>query len=118
MGRHRAATSDTRPHRRRRLPFAALTAVVLVVAGWFGWSWLHGQLSHSVASGVATCAAGPETVQVAVVPSLADVIGRAAAAYTESKPVVNDHCVRVNVSAVDPQAVLSALEHEWDATKL
>jgi hypothetical protein len=123
MGRHRAETSDIRPlrrrpSRRRRWPLAALTAVVLVVAGWLGWSWLHGQLSHSAAAGVATCAAGPETVQVAVVPSLADVIGRAAAAYSESKPVVNDHCVRVNVSAVDPQAVLSALEHGWDAPKL
>ncbi|HYS35884.1 MAG TPA: substrate-binding domain-containing protein [Pseudonocardiaceae bacterium] len=118
MGRHRAATSDTRPHRRRRWPLAALTAVVLVVAGWFGWSWLHGQLSHSATPNVAACPAGPETVQVAVVPSMADVIGRAAAAYTESRPVVNDRCVRVNVSAVDPQAVLSALEHGWDAAKL
>jgi hypothetical protein len=97
---------------------AALTAVVLVVAGWFGWSWLHGQLSHSATPSVAACPAGPETVQVAVVASMADVIGRAAGAYTESKPVVNDHCVRVNVSAVDPQTALSALAHGWDAAKL
>jgi Ca-activated chloride channel homolog len=121
MGRHRAETSDIRPLRRRarrRWPVAALTAALLVVAGWFGWSWLHGQLSHSATPSVAACPAGPETVQVAVVPSMADVIGRAAAAYTESKPVVNDHCVRINVSAVDPQAVLTALEHGWDAAKL
>lgn len=127
MGRHRAETSDTQLRRvqvpgrrrpRRRWPLATFAAVVLFVAGWFGWMWVHGRMVERPAASVVNCPAGAQTVQVAVVPSIADVIGSAAAAYNDSQPVVNDHCVRVNVSAIDGQTVLTALEHGWDTSKL
>lgn len=126
MGRHRAETSDTHLRRvqvpgrrsRRRWPVAALTAVVVVVGGWFGWGWLHARIAETPAASVVSCPAGDETIQVVVAPSIADAIGRAAAAFTESRPVVTDHCVRINVSAVDPQTVLTALRNGWNTAQL
>ena len=123
MGRHRAEASDTRirvPGRRprHRWPVAALTAAALVVAGLGGWTLMRGQFSTRPAANVVNCPAGMQTIQVAVAPSIADAVGRAAARYTASRPVVTDHCVRVDVSAVDPQTVLTALAHGWDTGKL
>ncbi|HEX4721341.1 MAG TPA: substrate-binding domain-containing protein, partial [Pseudonocardiaceae bacterium] len=127
MGRHRAETSDTHLRRvqvpgrnrpRRRWPLATFVAVVLFAAGWFGWVWVHGRMVERPAASVVDCPAGGQTIQLAVVPSIADVIGSAAAAYNDSEPVVNDHCVRVNVSAIDAQTVLAAVAHGWDTGKL
>lgn len=124
MGRHRAETSHSslrrprRPRRRRRWPIAALTAVLLLVVGWFGWMWVHERIMATPTADVVTCANGVTTAQIAAAPSIADAIGRAAAAYTESHVMVAGHCMRVNVSALDPQTVLTALEHGWDTGKL
>src|ERR1700758_2884901 len=93
MGRHRAETSDTHLRRvqvpgrsrpRRRWPLATFVAVVLFAAGWFGWLWVHGRMVEHPAANVVNCPAGAQTIQLAVVPSIADVIGSAAAAYNNS----------------------------------
>jgi Ca-activated chloride channel homolog len=125
MGRHSAEAPEPRVpqmdpvRRRRRWPVAAFVAVLVIVGGWYGWSWLHGPAVAQVdATTTADCPAGPETIQVAVAPSIADAVTRAAAAFAASHPVVTDHCVRVSVSSVDQQAALDGLEHNWDTKTL
>lgn len=124
MGRHRAKGSEPRYRvpiagaaHRRRWPVAAFVAVLLIVGGWFGWSWLHRDTVRNAATTSATCPAGNESIQIAVVPSVATAIGRAAAAYVRTNPVVTDHCVTVAVSAVDPKSVLTGLARGWDTNR-
>lgn len=126
MGRHQARASAPRfhipleegPHRRRRWPIATFVAVLLIVGGWFGWSWLHGvTVQQSASTKPASCPAGNETIQIAAAPSIAAAIGRVANAYVQTKPVVTDHCVQVAVSAVDSQAALAGIENGWNTNQ-
>jgi hypothetical protein len=94
-------------------------AVLLIVGGWFGWSWLHGMsVQHAASTSPASCPAGNETIQIAAAPSIAAAIGRAANAYVQTKPVVTDHCVQIAVSAVDSQTALGDIENGWHTDQL
>jgi Ca-activated chloride channel family protein len=127
MGRHSAQAPEPDQHvppperarRRKRWPVAAFVAVLLIVGGWYGWSWLHsGDATPVDAAGAVSCPAGPETIQVAVTPSISDAISDAAVAYGRTNPVVTDHCVRVSVSSVDEPTALGALRKTWDTSTL
>jgi hypothetical protein len=99
---------------------AAFVAVLLIVGGgWYGWSWLHSGAGTPVdAAGEVSCPAGPETIQIAVTPSISDAISEAAVAYARTNPVVTDHCVRVSVSPVDDGTALNSLRKTWDTVTL
>jgi Ca-activated chloride channel family protein len=95
-----------------------LGAVLLLVVGWMGWSYAGDLLERRAAAQLASCVEGEAVLTVAVTPSVADVIGRAAATWTKSRPVVLDHCIRAEVAAVPPQDVLNGLTTSWDTKAL
>jgi len=117
MSRHRAARG---PARRgvAKWPIVALGTVLLMVLGWMGWSYAGDLLERRAAAELASCLEGEETLTIAVTPSMGDVIQRAAMAWTKSHPVVLDHCLRAEVAAVPPQAVLDGLTTGWDTKAL
>lgn len=125
MGRHRVESSEppwyrvppaeTPRRRRRRWPAAAFVAVLLVVGGWFGWSWMHGTPLEQSASGTShSCPAGSESLQIAATPAIAEVLGRIASDYMRANPVVLQHCVTIAVSSVDAKSVLTGLAQGWN----
>ena len=117
MSRHRAARG---PARRgvAKWPFVALTSVLLVGLVGLGWNYAGDLLERRAAAELASCTEGEETLTIAVTPSMADAIGQAAVAWTKSHPVVLDHCMRAEVAAVPPQAVLDGLTTGWDTKAL
>jgi Ca-activated chloride channel homolog len=117
MSRHRALRGPE-PRGIAKWPIVALAMVLLVALGWMGWSYAGGVLERQAAAELASCTEGEATLTVAVTPSLADVIGRAAATWTRTHPVVMDHCVRTEVAATPPQDVLDGLTAGWDVKAL
>jgi Ca-activated chloride channel homolog len=117
MSRHRAMRG---PARRgvAKWPFVSFGAVAIMVAGWLGWSYAGDLLEQRAAAQLASCMEGDATLTVAVTPSVADVIGRAASVWTTTRPVVLDHCIRAEVAAIPPQAVLDGLTAGWDTKSL
>lgn len=117
MSRHRALRG---PARRgiAKWPFVAVAVVLVLAVGWMSWSYTGDLLERRAAAQLASCTEGETTLTVAVTPSIADVIGHAAVAWTQTRPVVLDHCVRAEVAAVAPQAVLNGLTTGWDTKTL
>jgi Ca-activated chloride channel homolog len=97
---------------------ALLVGVVVVAMIGFGWAWVGNLTGHRADPAASSCPQGPETIQVAVAPAIADAVGRAAATFAAGKPVVAGHCVKVTVAAVDPMEVLTALRQGWDTKRL
>lgn len=125
MARHRASKDETRRTRaltgRRSVagwPLAALAAVALIAIGWVTWNWVGGTLSREASAEAAACPDGATTVSVDVAPSIVNQLRSAATDYNATHPVVSDHCVSVQVSAVDPAAVFTGLTGTWDPAKL
>lgn len=117
MARHRAAVLSSR----RGVaiwPFVAVAAVLALLLGWLGWNWAGGVLERRLQAVSASCQEGEAVLTVAVTPTMADVVGRAADAWSRSRPVIMDHCIRVEVAALAPQAVLDGLTTGWDAKAL
>ncbi|MCP2257862.1 von Willebrand factor type A domain-containing protein [Streptoalloteichus tenebrarius] len=117
MGRHRSRGDDAR----RGIawwPLAALAAVVLVVLGYVGWTWLGGLLDRRAAAEARNCVEGEITLTVAVAPSAAEPLRAVAATWSAERPVVQDRCVAVRVSEIDPRAVLTGLTGGWDESRL
>ncbi len=117
MSRHRAMRG---PARRgfAKWPFVSVGTVVLMVAGWLSWSYAGDLLERRAAARLASCMDGEATLTIAGAPAVAGVVGRAAAVWTKSRPVVLDHCIRAEVATIPPQAVLDGLTAGWDRKAL
>jgi hypothetical protein len=117
-----ATVVSTRPPQRRRRrakwPIGVLVVVLLVVGGFFGWSWVGRTLDRQAAASAAACPEGPTTVTVDAAPAITRAARAAADAYTRTHPVVADHCVRVQVNSVDPAAVFAGLTGTWNTHTL
>src|SRR5215204_1002560 len=117
MSRHRAMRGPA--HRGvAKWPIVALSTVTLIVLGWLGWSYAGDLLERRAAAQLASCIEGEETLTIAVTPSMGEVIQGAALAWAKTHPVVLDHCMRAEVAAVAPQAVLDGLTTGWDTKSL
>ncbi|MBV8931108.1 MAG: VWA domain-containing protein [Kutzneria sp.] len=117
MARHR--TLMTRVRRGiARWPIVVVALAVLAGLGWTGWMWVDSVLDHRAAALLTSCPAGESTLRIAVTPSAADPIRAAAENWTKQHPIVNDHCVRVQVQSVDSETVLTGLTQNWDEGRL
>ncbi|MBA8928334.1 hypothetical protein BC739_005551 [Kutzneria viridogrisea] len=101
-----------------RWPLAIVALVVLLGLGWLGWTWLGGVLERRATAEAAGCPSGEVSLRVAVTPSVADPVRDGAQRWTDQHPVVNDHCVRVEVQSVDSKTILTGLTQSWDESKL
>jgi Ca-activated chloride channel homolog len=125
MGRHRAGLDDVGGRGRRfavpsaptrRWPVVLVAMLAVVAIGWFAWSAV-GRSGHQAAA-AANCPDGTLSIQVAVAPSVAPAVAAAAAAFAATNPVSTDHCLRVDVSSINEQDVLTGLTTTWNTDRL
>ncbi|HWO61882.1 MAG TPA: substrate-binding domain-containing protein [Umezawaea sp.] len=117
MSRHR--TLRTRVRRGvAGWPVAVVGLVALIVLGVLGWSWLGGVIERRAAAEAGDCAEGEAALRIASTPSAADAVRDVAKAWSATRPVVYDHCIRVEVQSIDSEVVLESLTQGWDEGKL
>ncbi|ALG11032.1 substrate-binding domain-containing protein [Kibdelosporangium phytohabitans] len=112
MGRHRALDNVRRGV--AKWPLAVLGVVVLLALAWLGWTWIERELEERAAAQSKSCPEGDSVLRIAVTPSAAGAVDEAAKRWNTQKTVVNDHCVRVEVSAREPSQVFTGLSGEWN----
>ena len=117
MARHRALVTRVR-RGMAKWPVAITGLVVLILLGWVAWTWLGGVLERRAAAEANGCANGDVVLRVAVTPSIAQPLRDAAQRWTDTSPVVDDSCIRIQVQSVDSQTVLTGLTTKWDTDKL
>ncbi|MBM7775430.1 hypothetical protein JOD54_005634 [Actinokineospora baliensis] len=99
------------------LGLAALGLVSLLVLGWAGWGWVSAKIDQAAAREQG-CPAGPEVLRVAVTPSAERPVREAAKRWNAGPTVVDEHCVRVNVSSAESPVALAGLVGEWNTREL
>lgn len=113
MGRHR----DGRRFRGVSIGLIfALAAVALVAAGVFGWLKLGERIHDQGAAAAGVCVEGDLTLHVAADPAIATPLTQIGREFTDSEPVIRDHCVRVEVISLNSDVARDALVSEtgWD----
>src|SRR5687767_12298069 len=77
MSRHRALRGRGR-RGMARWPIVAIGTALVLVLGWMGWRYAGVVVARQAAAQAASCAEGESTLTVAVNPSMADLVTRAA----------------------------------------
>lgn len=117
MGRHRALAS--RMWRGvAKWPIAVVTLIALLLLGWLGLDWVNGTLERRAATRSQSCPEGDSVLRVAVAPNIAGAILQSARRWNEQSTVVRDHCIRLDIAALDSKTVFTGLTGQWDATAL
>lgn len=116
MARHRTDTA----HRRGISRGVVLSVAVLVVVAVLVLVWvvLGRSLRDDSTAAAQTCVEGPETVSVVADADIAEPLGRIAAAYSATRPVVRDKCITMSVRPVDPKTTLDGLTGTWDIASM
>jgi hypothetical protein len=99
-------------------PIAVLAVVLVLALSWGAWSWIGGALDRRAAAQAASCSSGNSTIRVIVTPQVYTPASQAAQAWNDTRPVVYDHCIHVDVTAMDSATVLTSLTQGWDTSKL
>ncbi|WP_231383921.1 substrate-binding domain-containing protein [Rhodococcus sp. 114MFTsu3.1] len=102
-------------------PVVAAGTILVVVLAVFGWFQLRDRIADQGTEAADTCVEGPAVVPIVVDPDISSQVTQLAAAFTDSSPVVRDHCVSLEVSTHDSAVVgpaLAAGESAWDAAAL
>ncbi|GAA3186389.1 hypothetical protein GCM10020255_083330 [Rhodococcus baikonurensis] len=96
--------------------------IALIVAGFFGWKALSSRIDDQGQQAAGTCVEGNKTLDVTADPSIAPQVEELAKRYTQTSPVVRDHCIAVAVHGAPSAAVSTALEAgpaaPWDDAAL
>ncbi|WP_433604274.1 substrate-binding domain-containing protein [Prescottella agglutinans] len=115
MGQHR---SDRRTRGVSKGPIIALVSVIVLVLGVVGWFQLRDRASSEGTAAAGACVEGDATLHVTAEPDIAPQIRELAARFTETDPVVRDHCVTVSVTdgATGPvaDALATAPDGPWN----
>ncbi|WP_051385587.1 substrate-binding domain-containing protein [Actinokineospora inagensis] len=94
-----------------------VAVVSLLVLGWAGWGWVGDRLDREAAREQG-CPSGQAVLRVAVTPSVEQPVRAAANRWNARPTVVDDHCVRVNVSSVDSAQAFAGLTGQWNTREL
>ncbi|WFR71179.1 hypothetical protein P9209_18145 [Prescottella defluvii] len=95
MGQHR---SDRRTRGVSKGPIIALVSVIVLVLGVVGWFQLRDHASSEGTAAAGACVEGDAVLHVTADPDIAPQIREFAARFSETRPVVRDHCVTVAVT--------------------
>ncbi|MEJ2858101.1 MULTISPECIES: substrate-binding domain-containing protein [unclassified Saccharothrix] len=117
MSRHRALRTKVR-RGIAKWPVAIVGVVVLLLLGYFAWTWVAGIVDRRAAAVAGDCREGDAVLRVAATPSVAEAVREVAQAWARQRPVVYDHCIRPEVQAIDSELVLEGLTQGWDEGKL
>lgn len=99
----------------------AAGTIIVVVLAVFGWLQLRDRIADQGIQAADTCVEGPFTLLVTVDPDISAQVSELAARFTDTRPVVRDHCVSVAVSSIDSAAVAAGLAADtssWDQQAL
>lgn len=101
-------------------PILVVVAVVLIVAGFFGWKALGNRINDQGQQAAGTCVEGNRTLDITVDPSIAPQVEQLATRFTDTSPVIRDHCITTAINAVPSQLIANALAAgaEWDSATL
>lgn len=117
MSRHRALRTKVR-RGIAKWPVVIVGVVALVVLGWLGWTWVGGVVERRAAAEAGECHEGEAALRVSATPGVAEAVKQVAEAWSGQRPVVYDHCIRIEVLSIDSEAVLTGLTQGWDEEKL
>jgi len=117
MSRHRALRTKVR-RGIAKWPVAIVGVVALLVLGYLGWTWVSGVVERRAAAQAGDCRSGEALLRVAATPSVAEAVRGVAEAWSRQRPVVYDHCIRVEVQSIDSEVVLQGLTQGWDRDRL
>ncbi|RVW04371.1 VWA domain-containing protein [Rhodococcus xishaensis] len=116
MGRHR---NDRRFRGVSKGPIISAVTVIVLVLGVIGWFQLKDRTSSQGTAAAGACVEGDATLVVAADPDIAGPLRELAARFTETRPVIRDHCVSVSVHDADSAAVTGTLsaapQGPWNA---
>ncbi|GAA3876313.1 substrate-binding domain-containing protein [Saccharothrix violaceirubra] len=117
MSRHRALRTKVR-RGIAKWPVTVLAAVVLVFLGYLGYTWIADLVERRAAVEAGDCGEGEAVLRVSAAPSIGEAVRTAAEAWAKQRPVVYDHCIRVEVQSIESTDVLQALTQNWDEAEL
>ncbi|GAB09441.1 hypothetical protein GOARA_036_01740 [Gordonia araii NBRC 100433] len=101
----------------RSLLLAVLTA--LLVAGLVvSWLQARDRVGRQADQAAGTCVEGPATVAIIASPDIAEALGDIAKRFNDTKPVVRDHCITVQVRPGDSKVTLDGLTGNWEAASM
>lgn len=106
MGQHR---SDRRTRGVSKGPIIALVSVIVLVLGVVGWFQLRDRASSEGTAAAGACVEGEAVLHVTADPDIAPQIREFAARFSETNPVVRDHCVTATVTEGASGAIADAL---------
>ncbi|EOM78426.1 VWA domain-containing protein [Rhodococcus rhodnii] len=96
-------------------PIIGAVGLVVIVVLVFGWFQLRDRIDEQGAAAAGACVEGDATVHVVADPTIGPALTELAARYTDTAPVVRDHCITIEVATPDPAAAVPALAIGRDA---
>ncbi|MBB5959248.1 hypothetical protein FHS29_005868 [Saccharothrix tamanrassetensis] len=117
MSRHRALRTKVR-RGIATWPVAIVGVVALLVLGYLAWTWVGGVVERRAEAQAGDCREGEALLRIAATPSVAEAVRHVAESWSEQRPVVYDHCIRVEVQSIDSEVVLQGLTQGWDEAKI
>ncbi len=100
-------------------PLLAVALVALLLAGGaVAWFQARDKVGDQADSAAGKCVEGPTRVPIIASADIAEVLGDIAKRYNETKPVVRDHCVTVQVRPGDSKVTLDGLRGQWDIASM
>ncbi|MGW0038610.1 hypothetical protein [Gordonia sp. NPDC003376] len=116
MAHHRVADGKNSLRRRgvsRGLVFMLL-AVLLVASSVVVWLQVGDHVGREGDAAAASCGKGAATVAIIADPDIAEGLSAIAKSYSETHPVIRDHCITIAVRPGDAKITLEGLAGTWD----
>ncbi|MGW0044871.1 substrate-binding domain-containing protein [Rhodococcus sp. NPDC003348] len=101
MGQHRGSGDGSGSGGFRGVskgPVIAVGTVLVLLLAVLGWFQLRDRISDQGDQAARTCVEGEASLNVTADPDIAAVVRDLAAGYTDTAPVVRDHCITVTVT--------------------
>lgn len=117
-GTHRVVGAAEPRRRIAKWPIACLVITALIALGVVGWNWADNMLNSRAEAQAVSCPAGNSTLRILVTPSADKPVTQAATTWNDATTVVHEHCVHVDVQAMQSDRVLNALSGRSDLAEI
>ena len=93
-------------------------SVMIVIAMVAAWQHFANKSDTEGDNAARSCVEGNLPVPIVADPDLVGVLTKVAAAFTDTNPVIRDHCINVHVRAGDAKITLEGLTGTWDTASM